>query len=255
MWVADPDLGSGRRQPGGWVHAVLPHLERRDLHEIGHGLPPDEKAAAVARLLASPLEVLHCPSRRGAELYPVAFLPARTPRGSDPVMDVARADYAVNAGDQDRCDLNLFDAPETVEEGLDPAFPWPDVSDHTGVSYLRSEVRMAHIRDGKAHTYLVAEKKLSVGEYYSGVEHGDDWSMYTGYQDDVYRTTFSPPRSDYDEGLGGALCAFGSPHPGTFNAAFCDGSLRAVSFDIDPEVHRRLGNRRDGKTIDDRALR
>jgi prepilin-type processing-associated H-X9-DG protein len=43
---------------------------------------------------------------------------------------------------------------------------------------------------------------------------------------------------------------FGSPHSSGCNFAFCDGSVRTVSYQIDPEVHRRLGNRKDGLPID-----
>ena len=38
--------------------------------------------------------------------------------------------------------------------------------------------------------------------------------------------------------------------PGSFNAAFCDGSVRSISATIDAETLRRLFNRHDGKPVD-----
>ena len=47
---------------------------------------------------------------------------------------------------------------------------------------------------------------------------------------------------------------FGSAHSDGLNMSLCDGSVRFVSYSIDPEIHRRLGNRQDGFTIDARSF-
>lgn len=46
---------------------------------------------------------------------------------------------------------------------------------------------------------------------------------------------------------------FGSAHSGAFNMAFCDGSVHAISYDIDPRLHAMLSDRQDGHTVDPRA--
>jgi hypothetical protein len=42
---------------------------------------------------------------------------------------------------------------------------------------------------------------------------------------------------------------FGSSHAGGWLVAFCDGSTRAMSYELNPETHRRLGNRQDGENV------
>ena len=37
-WFGDPDLGSGPKQPGGWLYCVLPYIEQGNLAAIGSGL-------------------------------------------------------------------------------------------------------------------------------------------------------------------------------------------------------------------------
>jgi hypothetical protein len=43
---------------------------------------------------------------------------------------------------------------------------------------------------------------------------------------------------------------YGSAHAVGFQAAFCDGSVKMMSYSIAFETHRRLANRKDGLVID-----
>ena len=45
------------------------------------------------------------------------------------------------------------------------------------------------------------------------------------------------------------LFAVLSAHADGFNMAFCDGRVRLLDYEIDPQVHRWQGNRRDGKVF------
>jgi prepilin-type processing-associated H-X9-DG protein len=52
----------------------------------------------------------------------------------------------------------------------------------------------------------------------------------------------------------GDLLRFGSAHANGVHMAFCDGSVLRISYTIDGETHRRLGNREDGLTADPKKL-
>jgi prepilin-type processing-associated H-X9-DG protein len=85
--------------------------------------------------------------------------------------------------------------------------------------------------------------------------------MYTGQQDDTIRTTHYQPSIAFDtspmQDRAGfsdrPSFRFGSAHPGGFHMAMCDGSVRTFSYDLDPEVHRRMGNRMDGEVVSEDA--
>ncbi|MEX2121698.1 MAG: DUF1559 domain-containing protein [Pirellulales bacterium] len=241
LWYGDPDRGTGRAQPGGWTYNLLPYIERRDLAVMGKGKSLPKKYAAIAQVNQSVLAVFHCPTRRRPELG--AFNPAVPPLNADFSSAVAKTDYAANAGDKF---LHSHFGPVDLAQGDSTSYAWPDFSEATGIVYMRSEVRMASVIDGSGYTYMIGEKHVSD----PGFDTGDDQGIHVGYDWDTCRWAALgwTPRED-----GGPVAAehFGSAHVDVCQFVFCDGSVREISFDIEPEIHQWLGNRRDRQIFSD----
>ncbi len=60
--------------------------------------------------------------------------------------------------------------------------------------------------------------------------------------------TYVPPAQDVSGNS--TWYPFGSAHAIGCYIAFCDGSVQFISYSIDAETHRRLGNRHDGLPVD-----
>lgn len=249
-WVGDPDYGFGSRQPGGWLYNLLPYLEETALHDKGRGLAGTAKAQAIMQVTQTPLSFMNCPSRRPAVLYPhrPSTLDSNVPFNSQKAAEVAKADYAVNGG---TLYTNSTAGPSTYAAGKTSNFP---NTDHGGVSFLRSEVRDAHVRDGLSKTYMIGEKYVRMDAADTWSNAGDAQCMYIGYDQDTTRVAEKTPLDDRLEGtsLGDATNEqiFGSPHTGICQFVFCDGTVRPLSIDIDLAAHQALAHREDGKEID-----
>jgi prepilin-type N-terminal cleavage/methylation domain-containing protein/prepilin-type processing-associated H-X9-DG protein len=239
-WVGDPDRGTDHSQPGGWVYNLLPFVEQDNLHRLGMGGTPEEKATASAIRISTPLALFNCPTRRRPITYHNDVYDYRNTK--NPIDKVARTDYATNAGDQSRS--QWFEGPATLEQGDDPN--WQGWKDHptdglTGICFQRSEIRIAQVTNGTSNTYMIGEKYLNPHDYETGKDLADNECMYIGFDNDVSRTSYYLPLQDlpgyanYD--------TFGSAHPAGLNMVYCDGSVRFISFSIEKAVHQRAGNR------------
>lgn len=239
-WVGEPGRAAGPAQPGGWIYQLLPELEQASLWNLGNGLTGVARRDALRRLCMSPLPLFKCPSRPCPQSGPPSE--RFEYRNASPPDKVARTDYAINEGD---VITGTPIGPLSLREGDDPTYPWKDVSGATGISWLRGAARMADITDGTSHTYLVGEKYVSRAGYQTADDRGYDQTLYSGVDLDLNRWTLDVPLPDGD---GAAVRRFGSAHSQAAFMALCDGSVRAISWDIDQSVHRSLGNRNDGGT-------
>lgn len=135
-----------------------------------------------------------------------------------------------------------------------------------GVRYERMEnvtptIGYAQISDGTSNTMMVGEKFVRP-DWYAGKSSSDDRGWSDGWDPDTMRSTCWPAMQDSlsgttDDALFGELADvvnFGSAHPGGFNSVFADGSVHPISYDIDPYLFDRLGNREDGEIIDHSQL-
>jgi prepilin-type N-terminal cleavage/methylation domain-containing protein/prepilin-type processing-associated H-X9-DG protein len=266
-WVGDPDRGFDRRQPGGWPYNVLPFIEQGALHELGAGTTPGGASylAAQSVRLQTAVTSMACPSRRLATTFPFVCT-ACIPCNATYPPRVARTDYAVNLGDTSQVVISSTGIPFGVSylAGNNDASwtAWPDTSDITGISFLRSEVRVRDVTDGTSNTYCLGEKFINSDYYLTGQDGGDDWTMYTGQQDDNSRSvgyrvsggTYVYYQPMQDRAGVSIWNQFGSAHAGGLNMSMCDGSVRWINCSIGAEIHRRLGNRKDGLAIEGNAF-
>ncbi|MHB1036030.1 MAG: DUF1559 family PulG-like putative transporter [Pirellulales bacterium] len=208
---ADPDLGFGKKQPGGWGYTTLPYIEQKALMDLGAGQNEATKRAMGAVLAATPLAVHICPTRRRAMVYPhnheVCFKNIDVPEGA------GKTDYAASGG----------------------------------VIYAQSSVTSARILDGTSNTYLIGEKYIDADHYLDGNARGDDGNLYMGADANTLCDVGSVPRQDIPGYSYWQM--FGSAHFGRWHMVFCDGAVHAMPYSIDQETHRRLGEPDDGLSI------
>jgi prepilin-type N-terminal cleavage/methylation domain-containing protein len=217
-WWTPPNFLGGRpatgaMQDAGWAFQLLPYLEATS------AWAPAGKDD-VSRVLAAVGEkhgVYFCPSRRSPQS--VTYADALYLDGLE--LEHGLGDYA---------SANLDGTGLMVQSGSDR---------------LRLLRRMRDVRDGASKTLAVGEKRLNLAGL--GEPQPDDNEGYTaGWDEDTIRVTDIPPAADYHgDDTGGE--AFGASHPAAFNAVLVDGSVRGITYEVDPEVFACLGAVADGK--------
>jgi prepilin-type N-terminal cleavage/methylation domain-containing protein len=103
-WMGIAERGSGTRQPGGWIYALLPYLEQDALHDSVEQLAASDCTAAYTELASIPLPTFACPSRRTAAPIPLSqkIFSGRC-SGSLSLNEATRTDYVANGGASANC--------------------------------------------------------------------------------------------------------------------------------------------------------
>jgi prepilin-type N-terminal cleavage/methylation domain-containing protein/prepilin-type processing-associated H-X9-DG protein len=215
-WNAPPTYLNGQpavgaQQKASWAFQLLPYLEGDNAWRGGQATTD---TARILVAVGTPHKVFFCPTRRAPQT--VTF--------SDPeYLGGLQATHAL-------CDY--------------AASNW----EGTGVVRQFMPTRIADITDGTSNTLLVSEKRLNLANL--GTPQDDDDVGYTeGWDNDTIRETENGPEPDYRDADGDGKMRFGSSHPGRMNAVFADGSVRGISYAIDPVIFSYLGNRSDGQVI------
>ena len=258
MWVGDPDRGFDINQPGGWIYNILPFMELETIRDLQSGKSTSTtptRMAAAATMIAMPLHAMICPSRRMIATYPNYY--GYAANNTDKTAVFSKTDYAVNLGNPNKTENSQVDGPPSMAVVENNTFTWVSTTEFNGIAYQRSHVSMAMIRDGTSNTYLAGEKYLNPDYYTTGQDGGDDWSPYSGTQNDIARSCYynssntpsswtpmqdTPAVTDPNR--------FGSAHTSGCNFVFCDGSIHTISYSIDALAHSYLGARDDGYAVD-----
>jgi prepilin-type N-terminal cleavage/methylation domain-containing protein/prepilin-type processing-associated H-X9-DG protein len=239
-----------------WAIAILPYLEQGNLYQLYNPAQTTENAANQ-QLRTTVVKVYNCPSdsRAGQVMAPVSGPSALY----SPALTYATSSYKGVAGMAG--ESNGFDDPFGAEQypsswrgvlhaGADIKYPTAGAggaaagpwSKWNASGNYNARESIASITDGTSNTLMIGEYATT-----TTLGRGPYWAYeFTGY---IMGDVYSPPQSraliaDFDRcsntslwpgTTGNQPCkrAFASFHTGVINFAFCDGSVRAISPNID----------------------
>src|SRR5690606_15080847 len=242
----------GATVPVGWPFQILEFLEEGTILNQPAGNP----ALAWQMVKATTPSIFFCPSRRG---------PTRNTRASDAGVGNGMMDYA-SANPRKDASTDIQGDFWGFQNQWDPV----DRYDYYGI-IVRSRscrpTKTKDVTDGMSNTLLIGEKFIPPRDYPASDDPayaGDDRGWSDGWDHDIARSTGLPPQQDQNyRNL--ALYAsegpfwtykylFGSAHPSNAHFVFGDGSVHAISYNIDAVTFNNLGHRCDGQVTDKRDV-
>jgi prepilin-type N-terminal cleavage/methylation domain-containing protein len=257
-WAPHPARGSDLSQPGNWPYTILPYIEQEGLRNLGSSVSRNDETSATLlaanqRVMMTPLDVWHCPSRRRAMVYPVGvpYWFTLQPRLCGPLTLEAKCDYAANGGP---VYVGWGEGPSSLAEGDSPTFNWAgQISGNPrGILTLHRQFCERDVTDGLSNTFMVGECSQNPDWYLTCLSTGDDQPPYMSDEREVVRFFDYPPIPDTPGK--DSYASFGSAHINGFYMSFCDGSVRIMSYSTAPQIFQDMGQRNDGHVLDGKLI-
>jgi prepilin-type N-terminal cleavage/methylation domain-containing protein/prepilin-type processing-associated H-X9-DG protein len=220
-----------------WMLQILPHLEQQAIFSAWNLSPLPESATyswTNTTLIALPLRSYICPSYSGPTtqqgqrdwLYYPAPLPT---------WNIAITSYKGNVGD------NLTNAfPGATARLGDPA-SGSTTPTARGIFWRGPlNITVAGVTDGTSNTMLAAEAVPNLSKW-NGWAESNSCVALTSIPINQ-KVNADPNLPDYSYG-------FQTPHPGSMNSAFCDGSVRSLKLSIARLVYMAISTRAGGEVV------
>jgi hypothetical protein len=200
-----------------WLFNITPYIEQDNVYN-------NTNNTVVAQ---TAIKIYYCPSKRQPTLY----------------SNGGRADYAGNGG-RDMAGEGREGV--LVRQWINPSSAKPIDAP------IEQRRRMSDLVDGTTSTIMVAEKQVHPTVLGSAGGDNEPWNN-SGWDQDHVRFAEAVPQPDTDHPNSTQATfwsvRFGSSHSGVFNAVLCDGSVRAIRFNIDAANWMRLCLINDGQVI------
>jgi prepilin-type N-terminal cleavage/methylation domain-containing protein/prepilin-type processing-associated H-X9-DG protein len=247
---------TGRGQTWGWAYQILPFVEQDNLWKTVDTTQTDPTKPTFQGdylVQQNPVKFYFCPSRRQNFVIIGNVVPYDGP------VNTAMLDYAGNGGS--------FATGWTDGNGVVVGIAHQ--YDGNGVPIANqvtsgSPITFASISDGTSNTLMVGEKAVNLAD--DQATNDFDWGDNAGYWAGVAWDTlrFGQPTSIFDgtpdppvqdrryvnpDGTPNVFfpnIIWGSAHVGSFNAVFCDGSVRSIRYDVAPNILQVVCQRNDG---------
>jgi hypothetical protein len=217
-------------------------VEESNVRAHGDSLQGGDRERAIAEQNQVIIPFINCPSRRAPITRPTAV----DPYNAAPPGFIIRSDYAASAGDFGSATMpNIYGPPPQQVA----TYNWHDaMRGLTGVCFVRSEIKPSAITDGLSRTLLVAEKNVDPEQYDTGQALNDNQGAYTGFNWDNQRVASVrwPPAPDRFGSGNDHYASFGGAHTEVWQAAYGDGHVASLSYEMGGIVAGQVANRQDG---------
>ncbi|MBN9118225.1 MAG: DUF1559 domain-containing protein [Planctomycetes bacterium] len=211
---------AGNLQEWGFLYQILPFIEQSNVYSIPNSAGMTDGDDKIKQ---TPIKIYFCPSRRQPVIRGLA--------------NGALNDYVANGGTSSSSTQNGAIICRNPQTAATPSFT----------------LNLAGIKDGTSNTMMIGEKHLRTTAYAGGAGN-DNQGYWRGVDSDVcglaltpaapYWTPLADDATDRFTGFGST---FGSAHSSGFQCVLCDGSVRNISYSVNPTaVLQPLCQRDDG---------